>query len=200
MFQFDAVFETLCLEKTNDSSEAQRMVEANQDLQRCVNLHHDPQNFTNTLDALTVENRKAADLRFVCSNCDQFEEIKKCYLPFTRQLETCFNVRDVAMAKTLIMLEEEFAFICENDGSNVIAVEQSNYSYCAGNLKELLQNCSLLDWAELRSKTINTMTDRDCSIFRQLATCFKNNITTCGAPLFAQLFNIRFQAIVKQTS
>uniref|UniRef100_A0A182QS40 DUF19 domain-containing protein n=1 Tax=Anopheles farauti TaxID=69004 RepID=A0A182QS40_9DIPT len=114
-------------------------------------------------------------------------------------METCFHERDVAMAKSLVMLEEEFAFICERDGSNVMPVENSNYSYCAGNLKELLQNCSMLDWNELQNKTINTMTDLDCSIFQQLSTCFQNNITTCGAPLFAKLFNIRYQAILKQT-
>uniref|UniRef100_A0A182YFN2 Uncharacterized protein n=1 Tax=Anopheles stephensi TaxID=30069 RepID=A0A182YFN2_ANOST len=195
MFQFDSVFETLCLEHTNDSVQARRMVEANQELQTCVNLHHDPQNFTNALDTLTVENRKD----FISYNCDQFEEIKKCYLPFTRQLEICFTGRDVSMVKTLIMLEEEFAYICEQDGANVLSVPRSNYSYCAGNLQELLQNCSMQDWAELRSKTIDTMTERDCSIFQRLATCFQNNITKCGAPLFAQLFNIRYRAIVKQT-
>uniref|UniRef100_A0A182SXW9 Protein TsetseEP domain-containing protein n=1 Tax=Anopheles maculatus TaxID=74869 RepID=A0A182SXW9_9DIPT len=158
MFQFDSVFETLCLVQTNDSVQARRMVEANQDLQTCVNLHHDPQNFTNALDSLTVENRKD----FISYNCDQFEEIKKCYHPFTRQLEICFTERDVSMIKTLIMLEEEFAYICEQDGANVQTVARSNYSYCAGNLQELLQNCSMLEWVELRSKTIDTMTERDC--------------------------------------
>ncbi|XP_053663556.1 uncharacterized protein LOC128712693 [Anopheles marshallii] len=196
MFQFDAVFETLCLAQTNDSVEAGRMVEANQALQNCVNLHHDPQNFTNALDLLTVENRKD----FISYNCDQFEEIKKCYHPFTRQLEICFTERDVSMIKTLIMLEEEFAYICERDGANVVSVQRSNYSYCAGNLQELLQNCSMPDWAELRSKTIDTMTERHCSIFETLATCFQTNITKCGAPLFAQLFNIRYQAIAKKMS
>uniref|UniRef100_A0A182RTL2 Uncharacterized protein n=1 Tax=Anopheles funestus TaxID=62324 RepID=A0A182RTL2_ANOFN len=196
MFQFDAVFETLCLVQTNNSVEAERMVKANQALQSCVNLHHDPQNFTNELDLLTVENRKD----FISFNCDQFEEIKKCYHPFTRQLEICFTERDVSMIKTLIMLEEEFAYICERDGANVVTVQRSYYSYCAGNLQELLQNCSMPDWAELRSKTIDAMTERDCNIFQRLATCFQTNITNCGAPLFAQLFSIRYKAIVKQTT
>ncbi|XP_040151877.1 uncharacterized protein LOC120893821 [Anopheles arabiensis] len=196
MFQFDAVFETLCLAQTNDSSKARQMVEANQALQACVNLHHDPQNFTNALDSLTPANHNA----FINYNCDQFEEIKKCYHPFTRQLEVCFTGRDVSMIKTLILLEEEFAFICEKDGANIVTVHQSNYSYCAGNLKDLLHNCTTSGWAELRSKTIETMTKRDCSVFQNLASCFQENITKCGAPLFARLFGIRYHAIVKQTS
>lgn len=102
----------------------------------------------------------------LCSNCDQFEEIKKCYHPFTRQLEVCFTGRDVSMIKTLILLEEEFAFICEKDGANVVTVHQSNYSYCAGNLKDLLHNCTTSGWAELRSKTIETMTKGDCRYVR----------------------------------
>uniref|UniRef100_A0A182K5Y7 Uncharacterized protein n=1 Tax=Anopheles christyi TaxID=43041 RepID=A0A182K5Y7_9DIPT len=196
MFQSDSVFEALCLAQTNDSDKARHMVEANQALQTCVNLHHDPQNFTNALDALNAENRRA----FINYNCDQFEEIKKCYHPFTRQLEVCFTERDVSMIKTLIMLEEEFAYICERDGANIIAVHQSNYSYCAGNLKDLLQNCSSPGWDELRNKSVETMTQRDCSVFHRLAYCFQNKITNCGAPLFAELFSIRYQAIVKQTS
>ncbi|KFB44432.1 AGAP005094-PA-like protein [Anopheles sinensis] len=195
MFQFDAVFEQLCLEKTNDTGEAQRMVAANVALQDCVNRHHDPQNFTNSLDALTEENRK----EFIHYNCEQFEEIKKCYVPFARQLERCFEPQDVTMAKTLILLEQEFAFICEADGANVVPLGQSNYSYCAGNLQELLQNCSTTDWHQLRRKTIATLTDNDCSIFHSLAICFQQNINKCGAPLFAKLFDIRYRAIVRQT-
>uniref|UniRef100_A0A182P6B8 Uncharacterized protein n=1 Tax=Anopheles epiroticus TaxID=199890 RepID=A0A182P6B8_9DIPT len=158
MFQFDVVFETLCMAHTNDSSEARRMVEANQALQTCVNVHHDPQNFTTALDSLTTENHKA----FISYNCEQFEEIKKCYIPFTHQLTLCFNERDVSMIKTLIMLTEEFAYICENGGANIITVHQSNYSYCAGNLKDVLHDCSTPGWDDLRNKTIDTMTKQDC--------------------------------------
>lgn len=196
MFQFDSVFETLCLEKTNDPNEARRMVTANQELQNCVNRHHDPQNFTSALDALTVENR----VQFISYNCEQFEKIKRCYHPFTQQLEVCFSERDIAMAKSLIMLEEEFDYICENDGTNIIPTGSSNYSYCAGNLKELLCDCSVSDWIELKHETIATMTARHCRMFQKLVTCFQDNITKCGAPLFAHLFNIRYQAFLKQTS
>uniref|UniRef100_A0A182J659 Uncharacterized protein n=1 Tax=Anopheles atroparvus TaxID=41427 RepID=A0A182J659_ANOAO len=196
MFQFDSVFEKLCLERTNDTGEAQRMVAANVALQDCVNLHHDPQNFTNSLDGLTEENRK----EFINYNCEQFEEIKKCYIPFARQVERCFEAQDVTMVKALILLEQEFAFICANGGEHVVPMRQSNYSYCAGNLQELLQNCSTTDWHQLRHKTIATLNEKDCSVFHRLAICFQDNINNCGAPLFAQLFDIRYKAIVQQTS
>ncbi|XP_050094842.1 uncharacterized protein LOC126577350 [Anopheles aquasalis] len=195
MFQTDAVFENLCLRKTNDSSEAQRMVAANIELQNCVNQYHDPQNFTNSLDELTIEKRK----QFIDYNCAEFEEIKKCYIPFERQMKLCLSERDQSMAKTLIVLEKEFEFICENEGANVVPMERSNYSFCAGNLNVLLQECSETKWQQLRKKTISTMTAQDCSTFEELSNCFQDNIKKCGAPLFAQLFAIRYRDIVRQT-
>ncbi|XP_052861186.1 uncharacterized protein LOC128268192 [Anopheles cruzii] len=196
MFQTDSIFETLCLRKTNDSAQAQRMVAANIELQNCVNRYHDPQNFTNGLDQLTLERRK----EFIDYNCAEFEEIKKCYIPFTRQMEVCLSEQDLAMAKTLIILEKEFAYICERDGANVVPTRHSNYSFCAGNLRELMENCSMPEWQHLRSKTLSTLTEHDCRTLHKLSSCFQNNITRCGAPLFTQLFSIRYRDIVRQTS